>query len=71
MPCLPASVSDGWPECDGELATGVLSEIVDRQTGQMARTPQLLEFAKTHGLKCITVADIVRYLDAHAIRLSS
>ena len=27
----------------------------------MARTPQLLEFAREHGLKCITVAELVRY----------
>jgi 3,4-dihydroxy 2-butanone 4-phosphate synthase/GTP cyclohydrolase II len=27
----------------------------------MSRTPQLLKFAATHGLKCITIADLVRY----------
>ncbi|EFN54915.1 hypothetical protein CHLNCDRAFT_24136 [Chlorella variabilis] len=39
---------------------GVLCEIVNPD-GTMARTPQLLQFAKTHGLKCITIADLVRY----------
>ena len=59
--------------CGSQLLcfAGVLSEIVDRQTGQMARTPQLLEFARVHGLKCITVTDLVRYLNANDIRLSS
>ena len=39
---------------------GVLCEIVNPD-GTMARTPQLLEFARAHGLKCITIADLVRY----------
>ena len=71
MPCMLYLYRLAGQVVTVSLSTGVLSEIVDRQTGQMARTPQLLEFAKTHGLKCITVADIVRYLDAHAIRLTS
>ena len=50
-------------------SAGVLSEIVDRMTGQMATTPQLLEFARVHGLKCITVAELVRYLDANVLQL--
>ncbi len=31
----------------------------------MARTPQLLEFARQHGLKCITILDLVRYRLKH------
>jgi 3,4-dihydroxy 2-butanone 4-phosphate synthase/GTP cyclohydrolase II len=31
----------------------------------MARTPQLLAFAKEHGLKCITIADMIRYRLRH------
>lgn len=43
---------------------GVLCEIVNPD-GSMARTPQLLEFASEHGLKCITIADLVRYRLKH------
>jgi 3,4-dihydroxy 2-butanone 4-phosphate synthase/GTP cyclohydrolase II len=43
----------------------VLCEIVDRRDGSMARTPQLLAFAKQQGLKCITIADLVRYRMRH------
>ena len=39
---------------------GVLCEVVKRD-GDMARTPELKEFAKEHGLCCITIADLVRY----------
>jgi 3,4-dihydroxy 2-butanone 4-phosphate synthase/GTP cyclohydrolase II len=31
----------------------------------MARTPQLLAFAAAHGLRCITIADLVRWRRAH------
>ena len=40
---------------------GVLCEIVNPEDGSMSRTPQLLEFAKQHRLRCITIADLVRY----------
>lgn len=39
---------------------GVLCEIVDKETGEMARTPQLRAFAAEHGLKVITIADLIR-----------
>lgn len=39
---------------------GVLCEVTNRD-GSMARTPECLEFAKQHGLKCITIADLIRY----------
>lgn len=47
---------------------GVLCEVVDKATGEMARTPQLLEMAKAHGLKCITIEDLVQYRVQHGVR---
>ena len=44
----------------GRAPAGVLCEIVNKD-GTMARTPELLEFAKRYNLKCITIADLVRY----------
>jgi len=49
----------------GSAPAGVLCEIVNRGDGSMARTPQLLSFAKEHGLKCITIADMIRYRLRH------
>ncbi len=40
---------------------GVLCEIVSKADGSMARTPELLDFAKQHNLKCITIADLVAF----------
>jgi 3,4-dihydroxy 2-butanone 4-phosphate synthase/GTP cyclohydrolase II len=39
---------------------GVICEIM-RDDGTMARVPDLVEFAGVHGLKMITVADLIRY----------
>ncbi len=39
---------------------GVLCEIMDND-GSMARIPQLMEFAKKHNLKIITIADLIEY----------
>ena len=50
----------------GTMCAGVLSEVVDRRDGSMARTPYLLEFAGLHGLKCITIADLVQHLQVQA-----
>ena len=44
---------------------GVLCEIVNRQDGSMARTPQLFEFARLHGLRIITIEDLVNYRQLH------
>mmetsp|Transcript_11224 Transcript_11224/g.24178 ORF Transcript_11224/g.24178 Transcript_11224/m.24178 type:complete len:481 (+) Transcript_11224:55-1497(+) len=44
---------------------GVLCEIVNKSDGSMSRTPELLQFAKEHGLKCITIADLIRYRLRH------
>src|SRR5208337_652721 len=40
--------------------SGVICEIMN-DDGTMARMPQLLEFAKQHKLKVITVKDLIRY----------
>ena len=44
----------------GLYPAGVICEIMN-EDGTMARLPQLIEFAKIHNLKMITVADLVRY----------
>jgi 3,4-dihydroxy 2-butanone 4-phosphate synthase / GTP cyclohydrolase II len=45
---------------DGLLPAAVICEIM-REDGSMARVPDLIEFAQLHGLKIITVADLIRY----------
>ena len=49
----------------GCYPSGCLSEIVDKRDGSMARLMQLLEFAKQHGLKCITIAQLIRHRLQH------
>ncbi len=44
----------------GLYPAGVICEIMN-EDGTMARLPELHEFAAVHGLKMITVADLVRY----------
>jgi 3,4-dihydroxy 2-butanone 4-phosphate synthase/GTP cyclohydrolase II len=44
----------------GLQPAGVICEIMN-EDGTMARLPELKEFATTHGLKMIRVADLVRY----------
>lgn len=44
----------------GLKPAGVICEIMN-DDGTMARTPELMEFAKVHGLKIITIADLVAY----------
>jgi 3,4-dihydroxy 2-butanone 4-phosphate synthase/GTP cyclohydrolase II len=44
----------------GSTPAAVICEIMD-DDGTMARLPQLLEFAKQHGLKIGTIADLIRY----------
>lgn len=39
---------------------GVICEIMN-EDGTMARLPQLLEFAKKHNLKIVTIADLIEY----------
>lgn len=44
----------------GLKPAGVICEVMS-EDGTMARTPELIEFAKTHNLKIITIADLVEY----------
>ncbi|HLC16445.1 MAG TPA: bifunctional 3,4-dihydroxy-2-butanone-4-phosphate synthase/GTP cyclohydrolase II [Thermodesulfovibrionia bacterium] len=44
----------------GLYPAGVICEIMD-DDGTMARVPKLMEFAKEHNLKVITVKDIIQY----------
>lgn len=48
----------------GFSAAGVICEIMN-DDGTMARLPQLVEFAKTHGLKIGTIADLAAYCQTH------
>jgi 3,4-dihydroxy 2-butanone 4-phosphate synthase/GTP cyclohydrolase II len=45
-------------------AAGVICEIMN-DDGTMARTPQLVEFCHQHGMKLVTVADLIRYRMQH------
>ena len=44
----------------GLYPAGVICEIM-KEDGTMARLPELMEFAKKHNLKIITIADLVQY----------
>uniref|UniRef100_A0A7C1F3A1 Riboflavin biosynthesis protein RibBA n=1 Tax=Ammonifex degensii TaxID=42838 RepID=A0A7C1F3A1_9THEO len=44
----------------GLYPAGVICEIM-KDDGTMARVPELLEFVKKHGLKIITIADLISY----------
>lgn len=44
----------------GLKGAGTICEIMN-DDGHMARTPDLIEFAKKHNLKIVTVADLVKY----------
>ncbi len=44
--------------------SGVICEIMN-DDGSMARVPQLIEFCRVHGLKLVTVADLIRYRMQH------
>lgn len=44
----------------GLYPAGVICEIMN-DDGTMARLPQLMEFAKRHGLKIATIADLIEY----------
>ena len=48
----------------GLKPAGICCEIMS-DDGTMARTPELMEFAKKHGLKIITVADLIAYRKMH------
>lgn len=44
----------------GLKGAGVICEIM-KDDGKMARTPDLMEFAKAHNLKIITIEDLIKY----------
>ena len=44
----------------GLYPAGVICEII-KEDGAMARTPELIQFAKIHGLKIGTIADLIEY----------
>ncbi|HCK18901.1 MAG TPA: 3,4-dihydroxy-2-butanone-4-phosphate synthase, partial [Thalassospira sp.] len=44
--------------------SGVICEIMS-ENGEMARLPELVEFAKKHGLKIAQIADLIRYRRKH------
>ncbi|HXM95577.1 MAG TPA: 3,4-dihydroxy-2-butanone-4-phosphate synthase [Candidatus Dormibacteraeota bacterium] len=44
--------------------SGVICEIMN-EDGTMSRVPQLIEFCKQHGIKMLTVADLIRYRMQH------
>ena len=48
----------------GLYPAGVICEIMN-EDGTMARVPQLQEFADTHGIKMINIADMIRYRLGH------
>jgi 3,4-dihydroxy 2-butanone 4-phosphate synthase/GTP cyclohydrolase II len=50
----------------GLTPAGVVCEIMD-DDGTMARLPTLIEFARRHELKIITVADVIRYRLQHEV----
>src|ERR1700757_1207045 len=48
----------------GMVPAGIICEIM-RDDGTMARVPDLIEFCKTHTMKMLTVAEVIRYRMAH------
>ncbi len=64
-------VRSGQTEASVDLArlagltpSGVICEVMN-EDGSMARMPQLIEIGKRHGIKIISVVDIIRYRTAH------
>ncbi len=49
----------------GKYPSGVLCEIVSADKSDMARLPELEEFAATHSLPIVTIADLIRYRRHH------
>ncbi|MGC2168620.1 MAG: bifunctional 3,4-dihydroxy-2-butanone-4-phosphate synthase/GTP cyclohydrolase II [Acidimicrobiales bacterium] len=45
----------------GKFPAGVLCEVVTADKSDMARLPELIEFAERHQLPIITIADLIRY----------
>src|SRR5207302_9251897 len=56
--------SQAQTDSPGHAPAGVICEIMN-EDGTMARVPQLHEFCLRHGLKMISVAEIIRYRMKH------
>src|SRR5271163_2030030 len=48
----------------GMVPAGIICEIM-KDDGTMARVPDLIEFCRTHGMKMLTVAELIRYRMQH------
>src|SRR6201981_2143124 len=48
----------------GLVPSGIICEIM-REDGTMARVPDLIEFCNQHGMKMLTVAEVIRYRMQH------
>jgi 3,4-dihydroxy 2-butanone 4-phosphate synthase/GTP cyclohydrolase II len=48
----------------GLIPAGIICEIM-KDDGTMARVPDLIEFCRKHGMKMLTVAELIRYRMAH------
>ncbi len=48
----------------GLIPAGIICEIM-KDDGTMARVPDLIEFCNEHGMKMLTVAELIRYRMAH------
>jgi 3,4-dihydroxy 2-butanone 4-phosphate synthase / GTP cyclohydrolase II len=48
----------------GMIPAGIICEIM-KDDGSMARVPDLIEFCAQHGMKMLTVAELIRYRMAH------
>ena len=48
----------------GLVPAGIICEIM-REDGTMARVPDLIEFCNQHGMKMLTVAEVIRYRMQH------
>jgi 3,4-dihydroxy 2-butanone 4-phosphate synthase / GTP cyclohydrolase II len=48
----------------GLSPSGVICEVMN-EDGTMSRVPQLIDFCREHGLKMVTVADLIRYRMQH------
>jgi 3,4-dihydroxy 2-butanone 4-phosphate synthase/GTP cyclohydrolase II len=48
----------------GMTPAGVICEVMN-DDGTMARVPQLVEFCRAHGLKMLTIAELIRYRMQH------
>jgi 3,4-dihydroxy 2-butanone 4-phosphate synthase/GTP cyclohydrolase II len=48
----------------GMIPAGIICEIM-KDDGTMARVPDLIEFCHEHGMKMLTVAELIRYRMAH------